>query len=404
VHDTPNQAGAKGASVRVAQVLDSLAMGGAEQLAVRIANGRAAAGHPSFLYVMNADGPLRDRVDPAVELHFLDVRRSSIANPLAFVNSLVSGRKKLIQRIEADGVDVVQTHLPNPNYWGLLLELTSACRAVPTIHNNQEFSYGSRGLRSKLNLLAYRLMIRKCGAVVGCSEEVRQSLLEVLGTAAQDAAALHAVPNGVDVPEPVAAAKLDGIRARYGVSPETTLVLTAGRLTDQKDFKTLIAAVPQLVERGGDFKVVIGGDGELRQDLESQVRDLDVGDQVLLPGNILDLPVLMQAADIFVLPSKYEGLPLVLLEAMSCGLPVVGSRIKGMKDVVAEGDNALLFEVGQVDQLADALFRLMINPEERQSFGRRSWVLAETNFSFSGVLEKLDRIYGSITEINLGKG
>jgi len=83
---------------------------------------------------------------------------------------------------------------------------------------------------------------------------------------------------------------------------------------------------------------------------------------------------------------------------------LVGSRIKGMKDVVAEGDNALLFEVGQVDQLADALFRLMINPEERQSFGRRSWVLAETNFSFSGVLEKLDRIYGSITEINLGKG
>ncbi len=381
-------------------MLDSLAMGGAEQLAVRIANGRARAGLPSYLYVLRNDGPLRSRIDPEVQLHFLDVQRSSVVNPAAFGNSLVRGRRKLTARIQADGVGIIQTHLPNPNYWGLLLEMTGVCRAVPTLHNNQEFSYGRSGWRSRLNQQAYRLMLKRCGAVIACSEEVRNSLLEVLGLGQEAAPRLVAVENGVDVPDERQIAAAQGARQRHGIPAGAVLVLAAGRLTDQKDFKTLVQAVGQLGPDLPDFRVLIGGEGELRPELEAEISRLGLRERVLLPGNVLDLPDLMLDADLFVLSSKFEGLPLVLLEAMAAGLPVVGTRIKGVNEVVSEGTNALLCPAGDPGAMADAISRLLVSPEMRASFGGASRARVQADYSFDGVLDRLQELYSRIAEEN----
>lgn len=383
---------------KVAQVLDSLAMGGAEQLAVRIANGRARAGLPSFLYVLRDDGPLRKRIEPGVDLHFLDVQRSSIVNPFAFGRSLIAGHRKLARRIAQDGVVIVQTHLPNPNYWGLLLEMTHVCRAIPTLHNNQEFSYGRRGWRSLLNQQAYRLMLKKCGAVIGCSHEVRLSLLEVLSLMTEQAPSLVAVENGVDVPSAREAAAAQGARARYGIPDDVVMFVAAGRLTDQKDFRTLVKAASLLDGANFDFRVLIAGEGELRADLEADIARHGLAKKVLLPGNILDLPDLMLDADIFVLSSKYEGLPLVLLEAMASGLPVIGTQIKGVNEVIQEGSNALLFEVGKAEDLAGALRKLGSSPDQRKAFGASSRRRVQDHYNFAGVLEELAWIYAKVAD------
>jgi len=97
--------------IGVAQLIDNLSVGGAEQLAVQIANGLAKAGRPAFVYVLRGTGPLADRIDPGVTLRVLDIHRRQINNPFKFIASLIDGHKKLSRQLKADNVAVVQSHL-----------------------------------------------------------------------------------------------------------------------------------------------------------------------------------------------------------------------------------------------------------------------------------------------------
>lgn len=380
----------------VAQLVDTLAVGGAEQLAVRIANSRARRGDSSFIYVLRHDGPLGERVDPAVGVRLLGLHRAPVTNPIAFLWSLLAGRSRLRRQINADKVGVVQSHLPGANFWNLLLAVFGDVGTAPTIHNNQEFSYGASGFKSRLNRLAYRLMLRRCGAVIACSEEVRDSLAAALGVRAADVPRLVAVPNGVDVPEPASSELTACVREAHGLAPAELLVLAAGRLTEQKNFALLIDAVARL---RGDFprlRVIIGGEGELRGDLERQIASLSLQNVVNLPGNLVDLPDLMQAADVFVLSSRFEGLPLVLLEAMAAGLPVVGTRIKGIDEVIESGLSGLICDAADAADLARCLGEFLADPEQRQRCGDNARRRVSEHFSLDRVMRQLDDIYTGI--------
>jgi len=380
----------------VVQLVDTLAVGGAEQLAVRIANSHARRGDSSFLYVLRHDGPLRDRVDPKVRVRLLGLHRASVANLFAFLRSLASGRSQLRRQLAADGVGLVQSHLPAANFWNLLLAVFGDVGTVPTIHNNQEFSYGASGFKSRLNRLAYRLMLRRCGAVIACSQEVRDSLAAALGVSASDVPRLVAVPNGVDVPEPASAESNARTRMAHGLAPEAHLVLAAGRLTEQKNFALLIDAVARLRDDFPGLRVIIGGEGELRGDLERQIASLSLSDVVALAGNLADLPDLMQAADVFVLSSRYEGLPLVLLEAMAVGLPVVGTRIKGIAEVIENGVSGLVCEPGDATDLARCLGEFLTDSGQRQHCGGNARQRVIEHYSLDRVLRQLDEIYSGI--------
>jgi len=377
----------------VVQLVETLAVGGAEQLAVRIANGRARQGHPSFVYVLGDGGPLEQRIDPAVGVRRLGIRRASIADPLRFLSSLRRGRRILRGQLARDGAGVVQSHLPNANFWNLLLQVSGDARAVPTIHNNREFSYGSGGVKGRLNRVAYRMMLRRCLAVVACSEPVRLSLAEALGVDPARAARLVAIPNGVEIPDPPGPGFREEVRRRHGVAPDALLVVGAGRLSRQKNFAALVAAAAALAPEFPGLRVVIGGEGELRSDLEDQVRAGGVDGVVSLPGNVLDLPDLLLAADVLAIPSRYEGLPLVLLEGMAAGLPVAGSRIPGIAEVVQDGESGRLAAPGDDAGFAAALGELLRDEAGRRRCGAAARAKVAADYGFARVLEQLDGIF-----------
>ncbi len=167
-------------------------MGGAEWLAVQIANARAAAGDRSYLYVMTGEGELSARVAPDVRIRYLRL-------PSAPPSSIRLPSRPLLRadgdccrdQIARDGIEIVQSHLPGANYWGLLLQMRGTCAVIPTIHNNQEFRYGREDQvwRAKLRRRAYVEMLRRCPAVVAVSEEVRASLGADLGLSPGEAGA-----------------------------------------------------------------------------------------------------------------------------------------------------------------------------------------------------------------------
>ncbi len=182
--------------IKVAQVIETLDMGGAENLAVRIANALPGRGFESHLIVMSEPGILSDRLDPAVQAHYLHFARASIRNPVAFPLSIVQGYRRLTGTIRNSGISLVQTHLPGSNFWGLLLQSMRVCRVLATIHNNQEFHYGEDDspVRVGLRRWAYKGIVNRCSGTIAVSEKVKESLGEDLGLRQKARDRISAVP------------------------------------------------------------------------------------------------------------------------------------------------------------------------------------------------------------------
>ncbi len=181
---------------------------------------------------------------------------------------------------------------------------------------------------------------------------------------------------------------------------DTLNVLCVGRLNAAKGIHLLLKAVAHLHRQYDSLRLIVVGDGELRASLESLVESLGIADRVEFAGAVNQdgIPPYYQRADVFCLPSFAEGVPVVLMEAMSMEIPCVASRITGIPELIDDGCNGLLFTAADVDALTAALKRLLDDPVLRQKLGRagRQKVLAgyDLNANFTALahhfVEQLD--------------
>jgi glycosyltransferase involved in cell wall biosynthesis len=380
--------------LRVAQLVETLDAGGAEALAVDIAGELAVRGHESHLIVARGDGPFRNRALPSVAFHDLGRPRRDGSQVYRIAHFLEMCRR-LEAMLRSDRIDVLQTHLPKANFLGLVMAWRGVCRVYPTVHNNREFDYGDRAGRTKraLRRAGYRQMLRHCRAVIAVSEQVKASLVEELGVGPGLAARIAVVPNGVRIGTPPAPDRLEALRAAWGAAEGQALIIGAGRLTPQKDFASLVAALAGLESVSTDWRCVIAGDGELRADLESRIEAAGLRGRVRLAGLIDDLPALLAAADLFCLPSRFEGLPLVLLEAMAAGLPTVAFAIDGVTDVVHDGRQACLAPPGDIHAFADAIASLLNDRNRCREMGAAAHALAAGRYGFGTTVDRLEAVY-----------
>ncbi|WP_052336740.1 glycosyltransferase family 4 protein [Nocardioides alkalitolerans] len=172
------------------------------------------------------------------------------------------------------------------------------------------------------------------------------------------------VPNGVH-PHTGSLGR-DAARRELGLRPEQPVVMTVGRLTVMKGHRYLVEAVPMLLERFPDLVVVVVGEGHLREVLEERARTLGVAHAVRFPGHRTDARDLLAAADVFVLPSRHEGMPLAVLEAMDASLPVVGTRVIGTSEAVDDGVTGRLVAPQDPTALAGAIDGLLGDPALRR--------------------------------------
>jgi glycosyltransferase involved in cell wall biosynthesis len=382
----------------VAQVVETLTMGGAENLAVRIANACARAGDDSHLYVLSGSDLLAAKVDPAVKVHDLDLPWPRGGNSFRMLSVLLRRYRRLALRVRRDGVRIVQTHLPAANYLGLLLAWRRVCAVVATLHSTQEFRHQGKPSfwRRLWRRRAYRFLLRRCSATVAVSAEVGRAVLDSIGLAEADAPRLVTITSGVAIPAPPVPSARAAVRDRHGLTADEPLLLAAGRLVELKDYRTLIAAVGCLLADRRPCRLIIAGEGPLRAELLRQVREENLTGHIDLPGNVLDLTDLMLAADIFVMTSLWEGLPLSLLEAMACGLPVVGTNVSGIAGVVRDGISGLLTPPRQPEALAAAIASLMADPRRRQQMGSAGRADIAARYDFEAFRRRLRTLYRGV--------
>jgi Glycosyltransferase len=183
---------------------------------------------------------------------------------------------------------------------------------------------------------------------------------------------------------------------------QSKIVLYAGTFSRTKGVEHLVRALPQIVRRHPDVKLVLVGSGPLEPRLRGLAERLGVTDSVVFVGRRShdQMPRLLAAADVFVLPSLNEGLPRVILEAMATGLPVVATSVGGVPELVVDGGTGLLVEPGDEEALADAVCRVLADPELAMAWGRAGREVAQREYEREANL----RGYAQIVEAVASSG
>jgi glycosyltransferase involved in cell wall biosynthesis len=204
------------------------------------------------------------------------------------------------------------------------------------------------------------------------------------------------VPNGVGPRGAVWGRKV--ARQVLGLDPDQPVVMTIGRLAPMKGHRHLLDSTPDLLARFPGLAVLVVGEGHLRGQLAEQAAALGIDGCVRLLGHRPDARLLLDAADVFVLPSLHEGMPLVALEAMEAGLPVVATRVIGSEEVVVHGETGLLARAGDAPELGRALAELLADPALRARLGRAGRQRYLDHFTRQRMGEQTRAVYATVLE------
>ena len=295
--------------------------------------------------------------------------------------------------------DIVHTHSSKT---GVLGRLAARLAGVPCIvHTVHGFAFpaAKSGLQRRI-FHAMEWMGARCSHLVIClHEEDARICREQLKLPAERVAIL---PNGIDLEKfsPVASGdQLRALRSDLGLPVDRQLITMVGRLWEQKDPGCLVEAYCQLWQKGDPgTDLILVGDGDLRQQLQQRVKTAGLQAHVHFLGWRTDTPDLLRASDIFVLPSRWEGMPLAILEAMGTGLPVVVSDIPGNRHLVAHEQQGLLFPMENVTALADALHLLIVNPDLRVSLGKDARQRVEKQHDIRDRIRRIEMLYGNVLQ------
>ena len=173
------------------------------------------------------------------------------------------------------------------------------------------------------------------------------------------------------------------------------MIGAVGRLEPQKRFDLLIEAVASLSSRIGNLKLMIGGEGTLRPQLEAQIQHFNVRDRVQLAGHVDVIPF-HHALDLFVQSSDYEGTPNVVLEAMAMETPVVATDVGGTSELAQHEVHALIVSPGRPEAIRDAILAALSNPQTLAARTRAARERVETDLAFSKRIERLHRVYTQV--------
>lgn len=336
-------------------------LGGAEGYAGTIAAGATAAGWKVCFASPESEQlrPLLDRLRASGVIH-IGVRPAArgatqqLLSSLSFVIALARAQPQVVLLV-----------LPWPRF-AFVQWLTCAVVRIPTVVVFQLVPEGAQELGREIapRVRMYRWAHSRRQTWIAVSEYARTAVAELFGLPREGIGRIY---NGVEVDERHGAATWDrdAQRSRLGIERDEFVVLSVGRLTAQKAHADLVAAVSEIASRYPGVRLLIAGDGPERQRLEEAIEAHALGDRVRLLGHVAEPARLLRVADAFVLPSRYEGTPFALLEAMASGLPVVAASFGGAREIIEHGRDGLVVPVGDTEALGAAIASLVDDPGSR---------------------------------------
>src|SRR3954453_23826477 len=365
---------------RVFFLVDSFNVGGTETQAVELALRLDPALYDITLGCLKREGPLLERLNGSA-IEVLEFHPNGGFDSPGGVYQLL----RMSSFLRKGGYQVMHAH----DLWSNLIGVPAAKMAgVPVIVSSQrDLSHDPWYRTARGRLL--RALQRRSSAVLTNAGAIRDGLVEQEGFSP---AQVKVIRNGVDV-ERFASASRDRESLFPGTSGEKLIVLVGNMHTDVKGQPTLIAAAPSVLQQFPRVRFVFVGDGDRKKDFQQSAVVNGVAAKFIFCGARRDIPQILTACDIAVLPSAAEGMPNAVLEYLAAGLPTIASSVGGNLEVIQDGVTGLLVPPGNAHALATALTRVLGDTAFASRLAQSGQRFVRDKFSFESLTRNIDNLY-----------
>jgi glycosyltransferase involved in cell wall biosynthesis len=360
--------------MKVLHIIETPGTGGAEKVLVDIAVGLPRE-FTSIGVMMCESWTGKELARHGIPVAVMPLQRSFDAGwPLRFARF-----------VRENKVDVVQSHEFTANVYA-----TAGARlaGVPIVCTTHGKNYWPHALYRRA---AYRWAARNSRAFVAVSNDLGRFVSGTLGIPEDR---VRIIRNGIDISvyrrDADARAR---VRAELGVSESEPLLLACGELTEVKGHEILLRAAQQVAATRPDVVVAIAGDGPLREHLEALPAALGITSNVRFLGFRRDVPHLLSAADVFVMPSLSEGLPLAILESMAVGVPIVATGVGGIPELIRPSETGWLVQPRSPDELGRALLEAISNPQLRQKMAKTAQQFCTSQYALQATVNSYAQWY-----------
>jgi glycosyltransferase involved in cell wall biosynthesis len=365
--------------LKVLQLIPTLDRSGAEKQMVLLAKGLPRDRFQVEVAALSRLGPLESELrDAGIPVTAIGKRFKF--DPIALIT--------LARFLRTRKFDVMQTWIFAANTYGRVASRLSHVPVVVVAEMAVDLWKG------RFDRSIDRILSTWCDRLVGNSHAVVE-FYEQLGVPRDHLAMIY---SGTDDLEP---AQIDprAVRAELGLGADAPLIIFAGRLAEQKRLDDLLKALDILQSVEPDVRTIITGDGPLREHLEEMSRAFHLDERVKFLGHRDDVPRLMTAADLTVLPSAYEGLPNVILEAMRLRKPVVATAAPGTTEVVVDGETGLLVPIGNPPLLCRAIRDVIRDTTLARRLGEAGRARVEAHFRASTMIARFAELYERLARL-----
>ena len=389
--------------MRILLIVNGTDFGGTEVTVSRIAVTLRKRGHDVCVLSLKRLGPVGKQIAQAgIAVSSLEMNES------VALRDLVRGTAVLGQWLRRQDVDVIHSFLPRASVMSRIANRLSGARR-PHIANEESTDFRRPRLVRMLN----RMTARWSERIVTVSAAVRDVLASRDGLPSQK---IVVVPIGVDL-DAIDQQRETDIRTGLKLAPSTAVLCAIGRLTRVKGHVYLIRALARLASEVADVHLVLVGDGPEDRRLRSEANAQGVESRVRFLGSRADAVGIMKGADVFVLPSLQEGLPVVLLEAMACSLPIVASNVGGVGELIQHGETGLLVAPAEmwnrraslreepplsadegVAALTRAVSALLRDRRQARLLGGNARRLVESSHTIEQQVASLEQLYAALVD------
>jgi glycosyltransferase involved in cell wall biosynthesis len=300
---------------------------------------------------------------------------------------------RLCEWMDEDRIDILHTHSYQPNLLARTAGVVSGRRDMPIVahyHNFYDDKWDAEG-----TLPLDRRLAGSTDVLIACSEAVRSHMAERLGVLPES---IHVIPNAVDCDRFAAAHDTTALRQSLGIAESARVIASVGRLCRQKASDDVIRAAETICAARPDCVFVMAGadDDPFAPTVRQMVTERGLGERIIFTGHLSDVAPLYTLADVVVMPSRWEGFGLVLVEAMASGTPLVTTRVGPIPEVVGE-DAAVLIPPDSPSDLAASILRLLDDAPLAARLASRGRARARM-FSWATAAAQLDAIYARVAQ------
>ncbi len=292
--------------------------------------------------------------------------------------------KRLKLLVQTHKIQILHCHEAKSRLYGVIVSRLTGVPLISTQH-----VWTGQDWKTRMAEMVDAGCLHFSAKVIAVSSQAVKSLKRVL----IPSRLIETIINGIDLEQFSGTSGKSGLKASLGIPANIPVIGTVGRLEIDKGRELLIEAARRVTDTGREAIYLIVGDGTEMENLQSMARNLGLADRILFTGYEQDVRPFLEIMDIFVVPSRSEGTPMALLEAMLMGKPVVVTPVGGVPDVVKNGVNGIVLRERNAAQLAEGLLTILTDGALAMRMGERGRQCVESEYSARRMAERYESVY-----------